>query len=61
MGEQAAHGDVLPEFLSLPFPRMFVYGAQQASLPYLPKLTANGVQLAQVPHSGHWPMYSNAT
>lgn len=36
-------------------------GAQHASLPYLPKLTANGVQLAQVPHSGHWPMYSNPT
>ncbi|MFE7276839.1 alpha/beta fold hydrolase [Streptomyces sp. NPDC057623] len=59
MVDLSDHGDLLTKFLALPFPRMFMYGEQNASLPYLPELAANGVELAQVPHSGHWPMYSN--
>ena len=30
------------------------------TLSYLPRLAANGVVLAEIPHSGHFPMYSNA-
>jgi hypothetical protein len=26
---------------------------------YLPTLRANGVDLAEIPHSAHWPMYAN--
>lgn len=59
MVELSDHGDLMTKFLSLPFPRMFMYGEQNASLSYLRKLAANGVELAQVPHSGHWPMYAN--
>lgn len=59
MVDLSDHGDLLTKFLALPFPRMFLYGEQNASLTYLPELAANGVELAQVPHSGHWPMYSN--
>ncbi|MEV6238393.1 alpha/beta hydrolase [Lentzea sp. NPDC051838] len=57
--ELADHGDLLNKFLSLPFPRMYLYGEECASLPYLPFLDANGVELAEIPHSGHLPMYSN--
>ena len=46
-------------FLCLPFPRMFMYGEQNSSLSYLTKLSANGTELAEIPHSAHWPMYSN--
>jgi len=53
------HGDLMAKFLSLPCPRMFMYGEQNASLSYLAKLSANGVELAEIPHSAHWPMYSN--
>ncbi|WP_405534789.1 alpha/beta hydrolase [Streptomyces sp. NBC_00075] len=53
------HGDLMKKFLSLPFPRMFMYGEQNASLSYLGELTSGGVELAEIPHSGHWPMYSN--
>jgi pimeloyl-ACP methyl ester carboxylesterase len=53
------HGDLMSKFLSLPCPRMFMYGEQNSSLSYLAKLGASGVELAQIPHSGHWPMYSN--
>lgn len=60
MVELSDHGDLMTKFLSLPFPRMFMYGEQNATLSYLPHLSRNGVQLAQIPHSGHFPMYSNA-
>jgi pimeloyl-ACP methyl ester carboxylesterase len=38
---------------------MFMHGEQNSSLSYLTKLSANGVELAEIPHSAHWPMYSN--
>ncbi|NKE62104.1 alpha/beta hydrolase [Lentzea sp. PSKA42] len=57
--ELADHGDLLNKFLALPFPRMYLYGEECASLSYLPLLDANGVELAEIPHSGHLPMYSN--
>jgi pimeloyl-ACP methyl ester carboxylesterase len=53
------HGDLLSGFLALPFPRMFLYGEENSRLSYLPTLAANGVELAQIPRSGHFPMYSN--
>ncbi|GAB2805021.1 alpha/beta hydrolase [Lentzea nigeriaca] len=59
MVELADHGDLLPKFLSLPCPKMYLYGEECASLSYLPSLDANGVELAEIPHSGHFPMYSN--
>jgi pimeloyl-ACP methyl ester carboxylesterase len=57
--ELADHGDLLSKFLSLPCPRMYLYGEECASLSYLPLLDANGVELAEIPHSGHLPIYSN--
>jgi pimeloyl-ACP methyl ester carboxylesterase len=60
MVDLSDHGDLLRRFLALPFPRMFVFGEQNRRLSYLPTLADGGVQLAEIPHSGHWPMYSNA-
>lgn len=59
MVELSDHGDLMTAFLSLPCPRMFMYGEQNAHLSYLPTLAAHGVELAPIPHSGHWPMYAN--
>jgi pimeloyl-ACP methyl ester carboxylesterase len=59
MVELSDHGGLMSKFLSLPCPRMFMYGEQNASLSYLPTLAAGGVELAEIPHSGHFPMYSN--
>lgn len=53
------HDDLMTKFLSLPCPRMFMYGEQNASLSYLRHLQDNGVVLAEIPHCGHFPMYSN--
>ena len=38
---------------------MFICGEQNASLTYLPALAEAGVDLARIPCSGHWPMYSH--
>lgn len=57
--ELADHGELLTKFLALPIPKMYLYGEECASLSYLPLLDANGVELAEIPHSGHLPMYSN--
>jgi pimeloyl-ACP methyl ester carboxylesterase len=53
--------DLMDKFLSLPFPKMFMYGKQFSDLSYLKQLEANGVELAEIPESGHFPMYSNPT
>ncbi|KAJ2978306.1 hypothetical protein NQ176_g3892 [Zarea fungicola] len=51
--------DLLSKFLSLPCPRMFMFGEQYNTLSYLPTLKANHVQLAEIAHCGHFPMYSD--
>ncbi|OBT41577.1 hypothetical protein VE00_09148 [Pseudogymnoascus sp. WSF 3629] len=53
------HGDLMSKFLSLRCPSMFMYGEENASLTYLGNLNAKGVELAEIPQSGHFPMYSN--
>jgi pimeloyl-ACP methyl ester carboxylesterase len=59
MVDLSDHGDLMTKFLSLPCPRMFMHGEQNSSLSYLTKLVTNGVEVAEIPRSGHWPMYSN--
>lgn len=59
MVELSDHGDLLAKFLALPFPRMFMYGQQNAALSYLPTLRDHGVELAEVSACGHFPMYAN--
>lgn len=52
-------GNLMGKFLSFPFPRMFMYGDQNAHLSYLSDIEKKGVQLSEIPHCGHFPMYSN--
>jgi len=59
MVEFSDNGDLLRKFLSLPFPRTFMYGEQYNMLSYLPALKAAGVWMAEISESGHFPMYSN--
>ncbi|KAL1651213.1 hypothetical protein SLS58_000551 [Diplodia intermedia] len=52
--------DLLAWFVGLPCPKMFMYGESNAGLTYLPALgKREGVELAEVPLCGHFPMYSN--
>lgn len=50
---------LLDRYLALSTRRLFVYGSQNESLPYLPDLERGGVALARIEGSGHFPMYSN--
>jgi pimeloyl-ACP methyl ester carboxylesterase len=59
MVDLSDHAGLMERFLGLPSPRMFMYGEQNRTLSYLPKLAANGVELAEITRSAHWPMYSN--
>lgn len=59
MVELSDHGDLMTRFLSIPAPKMFMYGEQNASLSYLGQLADNGVELAEISRCGHFPMYSN--
>ncbi|MEM6565789.1 MAG: alpha/beta hydrolase [Pseudomonadota bacterium] len=46
-------------FANLTCPRCFIYGAQNRHLSYLGDLPPKGVDVIEIPHSGHFPMYSN--
>ncbi|WP_028217092.1 alpha/beta fold hydrolase [Paraburkholderia oxyphila] len=59
MVDLSDNADLMEKFLGLPFPRMFMYGEQNASLSYLGPIREQGVELAEIPHCGHFPMYSN--
>lgn len=59
MVHSSDHENLLQKFLALPFPKVFMFGEQHASLSYLSTLKDGGVQLVEIPASGHFPMYSN--
>ena len=59
MVDLSDNDELLEIFTGLPCTKMFVYGEQYRSLSYLGTLMKRGVQLAEIEHSGHFPMYSN--
>ncbi|KAJ6113609.1 alpha/beta-hydrolase [Penicillium sp. IBT 18751x] len=59
MVQLSDHEDLLGIFLSLSLPKMFMFGEECRDLSYLPRLRKEGVELAEIPQSGHFPMYSN--
>ncbi|MEX3964544.1 alpha/beta fold hydrolase [Paraburkholderia sp. EG286B] len=59
MVDLSDNGDLMRKFLGLPFPRMFMYGQQNAALSYLDHIRDQGVALAEIADCGHFPMYSN--
>ncbi|KAJ5102111.1 alpha/beta-hydrolase [Penicillium alfredii] len=46
-------------FLRLPYPKMFMFGDENSGLSYLGRLAGDGVELAEIVASGHFPMDSN--
>lgn len=51
--------DLIGMFLGLPCPKMFIFGEENRGLSYLGRLEEEGVELAEIVDSGHFPMYSN--
>ena len=50
---------LMDQFTTLPIPRCFIHGAQNRHLSYLKDLPSHGVEVIEIAHSGHFPMYSN--
>lgn len=59
MVDLSDNGDLMTKFLGLPCRKMFMYGDQNAALSYLGHIERCGVELAEIPQCGHFPMYSN--
>ncbi|MFI0446323.1 alpha/beta fold hydrolase [Actinomadura sp. 6N118] len=59
MVDLSDHGKLLDRFLQLPTPKMFMYGKQNNALSYLRALAEGSVELAEIEHCAHFPMYSN--
>ncbi|GJD00084.1 alpha beta hydrolase protein [Colletotrichum higginsianum] len=59
MVDYTDNGGLLDIFESLSCPRMFMFGVSYNRLSYLPRIAGAGVQLAEIPESGHFVMYSN--
>ncbi|KXH39278.1 hypothetical protein CNYM01_04245 [Colletotrichum nymphaeae SA-01] len=51
--------NLLSIFQALPCPRMFMFGESYNKLSYLSKIAKAGVELAEIPNSGHFIMYTN--
>jgi pimeloyl-ACP methyl ester carboxylesterase len=52
-------GRLLEEFLSLPTPRLFLYGEANRTLSYLPRLRASVIQVREISASAHFLFYDN--
>lgn len=59
MVELSDNGALLEKIAALPLPVMFVHGSENRSLGYLSTLRFHGIQVAEIPNSGHFPMYAN--
>ncbi len=59
MVELSDNTPLMDIFAGLSCPKAFVYGEQNRHLSYLNHLPDIGVQVIEIPHSAHFPMYSN--
>lgn len=59
--EYSDTGNLLERYLALAIPKLFMYGAENRSLSYLPRLTERGCALMEIPASNHFPFHDNPT
>jgi pimeloyl-ACP methyl ester carboxylesterase len=52
-------GRLLDDFLRLPLPRLFLYGAVNQTLSYLPRLRNSAITVTEIPRSAHFLFYDN--
>jgi pimeloyl-ACP methyl ester carboxylesterase len=52
-------GKLLERYRALAIPKLFIYGAENRSLSYLPRLTESGCALVEIPASNHFPFHDN--
>ncbi|MEM6890294.1 MAG: alpha/beta hydrolase [Pseudomonadota bacterium] len=59
MVELSDNASLMRVLTGLSCPRCFIYGEQNRHLSYLSGLPEKGIEVIEIPHSGHFPMYSN--
>lgn len=59
MVDLSDNANLMQRFLALPCPKMFMYGDRNRGLSYLAELQDHGVEPAEIPDCGHFPMYAN--
>lgn len=52
-------GELLQQFLSLPIPRIFIYGEENKNLSYIPDLIKNNISIKEISNSNHFVFYDN--
>lgn len=57
--EHSDRGKLLPAFLQLQVPRMFMYGSANRTLSYIPQLRQAEVPAVEAPGSAHWLVADN--
>jgi pimeloyl-ACP methyl ester carboxylesterase len=57
--EYSADGELLKQYMSLPVPRLFIYGDQENHLSYIPVLKKNKMNVAEISKSNHFVFYDN--
>jgi pimeloyl-ACP methyl ester carboxylesterase len=57
--KESDSGLLLTEFLELPLPKQFLYGEQNKTLSYLPRLRDSSVTVVEIPSAAHFLFYDN--
>jgi pimeloyl-ACP methyl ester carboxylesterase len=57
--EYSATGDLLKQFISMRIPKIFIYGAENNTLSYIPELLSSGVTVKEISNSNHFVFYDN--
>jgi pimeloyl-ACP methyl ester carboxylesterase len=55
----SATGELLNQYLAMEIPRVFIYGAENRSLSYIPKLLQSGMNVKEISGSNHFVFYDN--
>jgi pimeloyl-ACP methyl ester carboxylesterase len=57
--EHSATGDLFKQFISMRIPKIFIYGAENNTLSYIPELLSSGVTVKEISNSNHFVFYDN--
>jgi pimeloyl-ACP methyl ester carboxylesterase len=55
----SATGELLNQYLTMEIPKVFIYGQENSSLSYIPKLLQNGMTVKEISDSNHFVFYDN--
>jgi pimeloyl-ACP methyl ester carboxylesterase len=57
--QYSATGELLKQYLEMEIPRVFIYGQENSSLSYIPKLLQSGMNIKEISDSNHFVFYDN--